>query len=41
MTSAPGEVGTQKAGEISDKLRECDSDKGEGAKNSGNFADII
>ena len=38
-----GEVGTQKADDSTDKLRECDSDKGGrgGVKNSGNFADVI
>ena len=31
----------QKAYERTDKLRECDSDKGGGGKKSGNFADVI
>ena len=45
MTSAweGGEGGTQKADDSTDKLRECDSDKGGGGgvKKSRNFVDVI
>ena len=38
MTSAVvGRGGTPKADEITDKLRECDSDKGGGGKKIGKF----
>ena len=33
--------GPPKADDSTDKLQECDSDKGEGVKKSENFADVI
>ena len=40
--AAAGGGGTQKADDSTNKLRECDSDKGGGrVKNSRNFADVI
>ena len=40
MMSALG-GGPPKADDSTDKLRECDSDKGGGVKKSENFADVI
>ena len=41
MMSTKGGGDTPKADDITDKLCDCDSEKGEGVWKSGNFAEVI